>query len=330
MLSKRFKVADNIYPFQAVPCAICQKNQFETISKKDRYGLAMPVVICENCGLVQTNPRMTQGAFEEFYNTEYRKLYVGDAAPSEVFYARQYQRGKSIFNYLKQQQLLPSKQESPFVLEVGCGAGGILAYFKEQGFRVKGIDLGAQYINYGKEQKGLDLEIGFLKDLDLKEKPDLVIYAHVVEHLLEPNEEVQLVRSILKEDGLLYIEVPGIRNLSFNYRSNFLRYLQNAHTYHFSLESLQQLVEKNGFALIDGNQEVKSIFKKSAATNSTEGPSDYKRTMDYLKNLEQNRERLPFYPYLANKALIKEDLKIAILNMLDQLGIRKYLRKLRK
>ena len=32
----------------------------EKLSEKDRYGLFMPVVICKKCGLVQTNPHMTE------------------------------------------------------------------------------------------------------------------------------------------------------------------------------------------------------------------------------------------------------------------------------
>ena len=56
------KVRMGKYDFEKVPCAVCNQTAFETLSRTDRYGLLMPVVICETCGLIQTNPRMTQAA----------------------------------------------------------------------------------------------------------------------------------------------------------------------------------------------------------------------------------------------------------------------------
>lgn len=52
------KIAKGIYSFEKVPCCICGGSNFELFSEKDRYGLYHPVVICRDCGLIQTNPRM--------------------------------------------------------------------------------------------------------------------------------------------------------------------------------------------------------------------------------------------------------------------------------
>ena len=83
------KVADNIYAFEAVPCCICGGSSFEKLSEKDRYGLYLPVCVCRDCGLIQTNPRMTQASYNEFYNYEYRRLYGGEAQPSAAFFEDQ-------------------------------------------------------------------------------------------------------------------------------------------------------------------------------------------------------------------------------------------------
>ena len=39
------KIDDGTYQFEEVSCCICDGNEFETLSTKDRYGLYMPVVI---------------------------------------------------------------------------------------------------------------------------------------------------------------------------------------------------------------------------------------------------------------------------------------------
>ena len=69
------KVAQRIYQFESVSCPICNGENFETLSQKDRYGLYLNVVICKQCGLIQANPRMTKKSYEAFYNCEYTKLY---------------------------------------------------------------------------------------------------------------------------------------------------------------------------------------------------------------------------------------------------------------
>jgi len=94
------KIARGIYQFESVPCVICKGNDFELLAEKDRYGLYMPVVICQQCGLIQTNPRMNQDSYNQFYRYEYRRLYNGVEVPTEHFFALEYRRGKAIYDYL--------------------------------------------------------------------------------------------------------------------------------------------------------------------------------------------------------------------------------------
>lgn len=319
------KVENSLYQFEKVNCAVCDTSVFESLAEKDRYGLQMSIVMCKDCGLVQTNPRMTQESYNEFYNTEYRPLYVGTDKPTSHFFQRQYEKGKSIYNFLNQNGCLNFENDKPFVLEIGCGAGGILQYFKERGFDVKGIDLGASYIKYGIE-KGLDLETGFLKDLKIDRQPDLVIYSHVVEHLLDPNEEMSLVASLISPSSCLYIEVPGLRNLERPYKYDFLRYLQNAHTYHFTAISLSNLLKKNGFTEVISTEFVRSIFRKKLNKESISIENDFEKTKKYLSDLEDERKKLPFYPYTRDSYWIKQDLKNIVLTFLNKTGLRNHLR----
>ncbi len=86
---------EGIYSFEDVPCCVCGGRDFEPLSEKDRYGLYMPVVICRDCGLIQTNPRMTQESYNQFYELEYRKLYVGKGAQADIddFFKSEHKRG---------------------------------------------------------------------------------------------------------------------------------------------------------------------------------------------------------------------------------------------
>ncbi|RXG33507.1 hypothetical protein [Methanohalophilus sp. WG1-DM] len=93
-------IKQHTYNFEHVPCTICNNKDFTNLSEKDRYGLYMPVVICKKCGLIQTNPRMDQQSYNQFYDTEYRKLYVGTEEPTNDFFTSQFENGERIYNYI--------------------------------------------------------------------------------------------------------------------------------------------------------------------------------------------------------------------------------------
>jgi len=299
------KVRRGTYEFETVDCPVCGGVEFEQLSEKDRYGLRMSVVACTACGLIQTNPRMTQASYDEFYNSEYRRLYVGEEVPTDEFFQTQRRRGAEIFGYLVEQGALPKQPRDSFVLEVGCGAGGILQYFREQGCRVKGIDLGEEYLTFGVERHGLDLSAGTIADLELDRTSDVVIYSHVAEHLLDPVQELRHVREIIDPSGALYVATPGVKYLEHSYETDFLRLLQNAHTYHFTLKSLRNLLGASGFEMLAGDETIKAVFKRSPVDSArlagapdqavydsdfdSDFDSDYEDVLAYLRRIEKSR-----------------------------------------
>ncbi|WP_172826946.1 methyltransferase domain-containing protein [Flammeovirga sp. SJP92] len=285
------KVSDGTYTFEEVSCPVCGGSTKEVIGKKDRYGLYFETNLCSDCGLIYTSPRMDQTSYNEFYNAEYRKLYDANNTATETFFLDQQKRGESLYNYLDEHQLIQKK--NMFVVEVGCGAGGILKVFKEKGHTIKGIDLGEDYINWGKKNYDLDLEMGTINDFSFEDqKPDLVIYSHVMEHILDLDKELELLKERLHKDSLVYIEVPGVKEVHRNYKSDFLLYLQNAHTIHFTLETLKNLFTKNGFKMICGNQFVRSVFK--IGNSDTTIVNDYNSVKKYLLKIERIHK---FYPF---------------------------------
>lgn len=308
------KIERGIYQFESVPCCICKGNDFELLSRKDRYGLYMLVVICKHCGLIQTNPRMNQDSYNQFYRYEYRKLYNGVEVPTEHFFALEYKRGRAIYNYLAKKDICAELSAQPFVLEVGCSAGGILQYFKEKGCRVKGVDLDEEYVHYGRKRHNLDLSMGTIHDVSLADTPDIIIYADVLEHILYPDIELIRARQILSGRGILYVELPGVKNLLPSYR-DFIRLLQNAHTFHFSLATLVNLSELHGFQLVVGDETIRSIFRKSEHnTRIAEVKNDYTAVISYLKRWERLRLLFPFPPGEFNQLP-----KVVTLNVLVKL-----------
>ncbi len=311
------KIATNQYKFEEICCPICGKTDKDVIGEKDRYGFYYPANICAECGLVYVSPRMSQDSYNDFYNTVYRQLYVGKEIATDKFFMGQYKKGERIYNFIANNTDKLNKQNL-FVLEIGCGAGGILEYFKQKGHKVKGIDLGQEYINYGKNNHNLDLEVNSLQNFTPNQTPDIIIYSHVFEHILDLNNEINNLKNIINSNTLVYIEVPGIKEIHKNYKSDILLYFQNAHVFNFSLESLTNIFCKNNFKLLYGNQYVQSIFQLDETTNTEfTYTSDYKAIKDYILSAEQKR---PFYPFTMHS--IKRTINQRIYNVMQILGLK--------
>ncbi len=296
------KVKQEIYQFESTSCCICRNQKFIRLSNKDRYGLYMSVVICPQCGLIQTNPRMTQEAYKNFYNNEYRKLYVGVKEANKLFFLNQKNIGRKIYSYMLRNSSITKSPSDLFVIEVGCGAGGILQYFKEKGCQILGLDLGKEYIEFGKKNYGLDLVVGTIANISIDKTPDIIIYNHVLEHILSIKEELNNIHRLLSDDGVLYIRVPGVKNL-YGYYFDFLQFLQNAHVYHFTMLTLRNLLEIHGFQMIVGDETVRGIFRKSIHSNSNKSiRNDFKAVILYLNRIE-HLKKLYYFKHDLNEII---------------------------
>lgn len=293
------KVLTNIYPFESVLCAICHNNDFELLSLKDRYGLKCSVVACKQCGLIQINPRMTQKAYNQFYVQEYRKLDRGQKIPDDAFFMAQYIKAEKICNYLSDK--LNTKITGLNVLDVGCGAGGMLHYFKQKGNHVLGLDFGDEYFNFGIKNYKLDLRVGTIQDVKLPWTPNIIIYSHVLEHLLDPIKELNCIRKICNAQTYIYIEVPNVKSLN-GWGMDFLRTLQIAHTYYFSLNTLKNLATKAGYTFVAGlennKDNIQAIFTVSSKNsqysknNKQKLENDFDSVVSFLKEAERKRSIL--------------------------------------
>lgn len=116
-------------------------------------------------------------------------------------------------------------------------------------------------------------------------KYDLIILNHVWEHFLNIEQELDVISKLLKEDGVLFVAVPGIKALVKSYGNDFLGYLQNAHVYDFTMGTLEQVMNKYGIELIVGNENINSIFKYTGVKKAIE-KNYFLDIMSFLYQLE--------------------------------------------
>ena len=99
--------------------------------------------------------------------------------------------------------------------------------------------------------------------------------------------EIATIRSMLKPGAFVHIEVPSVKNLWKPYQGDFLRLLQNAHTYHFSLRSLTNLFSREGFRLVGGDEAARGLFALGGGAGIT---NDHTAAMRHLRRAEFTRQ----------------------------------------
>ena len=151
------KIKSGFYKFTKLTnCPCCNNSQFETIAEYDRYGFYNPNVICKDCGLIFSNPMWTDESVSDFYEHHYRTIYSWGALKSIKETFKSFEDSSRILTTINDMIPLDSKMK---ILEVGCGGGWHLKKFKDNNFNnLTGIDLGSDYINYGKERYNIDLQ----------------------------------------------------------------------------------------------------------------------------------------------------------------------------
>jgi 2-polyprenyl-3-methyl-5-hydroxy-6-metoxy-1,4-benzoquinol methylase len=225
-------------------CDLCGSASHQVFATRGRGGSKLTTVICGGCGLVYTNPRLSEKENAEFYHDRYWGAYKNKTTPDERFFKRRLPKVKPLLAQLRA-HLRPGVK----VLEIGCGVGALLWSMKNL-VGATGTFIGVEahhgHALFAREQKGLDVREGLLDEIShtLPEAGfDLIVMNHVLEHTTSPTAVFRTLKKLLKPHGLLVVEVPNIEAPG----SRLSHLFHVAHHYCFSPRTLQRLAQKTGF-----------------------------------------------------------------------------------
>ena len=279
---------DKVIKTEIVEKCQCGSENLEELTKIDRFGLPFGSLICRDCGLVITSPRISQESLPYYYDKYYHPLNYGKEHLENQNALFADGQGKKIFTILK--DFLPNKERIT-ILEIGAGTGNVLFEFKEEAKRENILveELGTEYsqdcIDKCKE-KSINSIFGNIQTvLELNKKFDVIILSHVFEHFIDLNKELEDLKKLMTDETLLYIEVPGIlvNHKKSYYDFSFLGYLVHAHMYNFTLNSLNKVMELNGLNYIQINENIEGVFKINLKSKHKNREEEYIKINNYFK-----------------------------------------------
>ena len=197
-------------------CPICSgEGEFVFTAPVLYNEISLDVYSCPDCNCTYNNPRMTKEAMSEYYSSGEYYYHVTEIRKGRGSFGER-RRALRLMLILMN---LANIKEPTRCLDVGCGQGHFLQRLKDWSYGVEtfGHDI---YID-----PGAVCEVIIDKN-EIPGKFDLISCIHVLEHMHDPMEELEWMKSLLVDDGLLILELP------------IVRYIMIEHPITFSLDSI--------------------------------------------------------------------------------------------
>lgn len=152
----------------------------------------------------------------------------------------------------RQLDILSSYKTEGSILDIGCSAGGFLAYLKNGPWKLYGIEASAETAEKARAATGGDIYAGDVLNADFAPQSfDVITCSDVLEHLYNPREVFRMVHRWLKPGGVFYVFVPNIMSWeSRAFGSRWYGLDLPRHLHHYSISSLRALSTSADLALV--------------------------------------------------------------------------------
>lgn len=140
------------------------------------------------------------------------------------------------------------------VIEVASNDGYLLQYYKQAGIPVLGIEPARNVARVAEMERGIPMICEFFDEqlaarlCDEGQSADTIHANNVLAHVAELNGFVRGLRLVLKEDGVLIVEVPYVKDMIDRCEFDTI---YHEHLCYFSLTALDHLLGRHGLHIHD-------------------------------------------------------------------------------
>jgi SAM-dependent methyltransferase len=208
-----------------------------------------PVVRCNKCGQVRTDPRPTPATIGFYYPPEKYCAYLTPArkADNDSKWLRRFliaaYHKVFCFNENELPDIPPGK-----MLEIGCSSGTFLAKMAAKNWRVEGIELSKSVADQALAS-GFNVFCGSVESApNPKENFDLIVGWMVIEHLHDPILSLYKLANWGNPGCWLVISIPNASNFNLRlFKDKWWALQVPTHLYHFSEKTITSLLSRSGW-----------------------------------------------------------------------------------
>jgi len=229
---------------QVLACPICGEKDFtKYLETLDYTATREPFTIqrCDHCSLLLTNPRPTKASIEKYYQSD---QYISHTGGGDTLIDTMYRTARNIT--LKSKLRLINKYQSKFnLLDYGCGTGEFLATCKDAGWTVSGVEPSDD----ARVKNRKDLHV--VDDLSkITTQVNAITMWHVLEHIHDLSETLAKLRSLLTNNGTVFIAVPNHESYDAQYyKGCWAGYDVPRHLWHFNKDNIKTLLTRHNLRL---------------------------------------------------------------------------------
>ncbi len=233
-------------------CPICEQQLRQTkIRAFDRLVTGdgpFSVVECVGCEYGVTVPQLAGDQLAPYYAQSYYESYYEHTDSSQRSLLQRLRELLRKRGAVRRQSRPPYRLEGLApgrLLEVGCGAGDLLAHFAALGWDTYGVDPSTAATTAAARQ-GATVHTGTLQDQPWPAASfDLVIFQHSLEHIPDPVAALREASTLLAPGGQLIVDVPNWASWQRHLFGNRWVMLDlPRHLQHFSPRALIRLAER--------------------------------------------------------------------------------------
>lgn len=197
---------------------------------------------CEECGVLILKPMPTKRELEKAYPPHYHGFHTTSNKIISSLY--------SIVNHLRIKEYIKALPKNGKLLDVGSADAPYFDLVKKTRPDVECI--GIEMIDYIAERgrkQGRNIVTGYLADLSSKKhgRFNLIIMNNLIEHVLDPVEELKHASSLLENNGKVIIETPNTDSWDFVVGNKYWGGCHvPRHTFLFSPKSMDKLAQLSG------------------------------------------------------------------------------------
>jgi 2-polyprenyl-3-methyl-5-hydroxy-6-metoxy-1,4-benzoquinol methylase len=225
--------------------------------------------ICLDCSLIFCNPMPSNNQLEKFYNSDYKKF-------ENQFFIDTISGRRKIFKHRVEEIVYLKKKGK--LLDIGSGVGIFIDELinNNANYEITACDLSLDACEKIKDRHGnIKVVNSSIQKLEAEKKYfDIITMWDCFEHLAEPDQILNKIHYILKDNGYVFLSTPNTSSLEWIIAGKkHVQLLPPGHVALYNIDNIKIIAKNNNF-------KIKNISTPNASLDFTYIKNNYPKIFD--------------------------------------------------